>query len=388
MKVLLFDWFAGGHHELYLRHFASVLAEQSEVYIAAPAASHHRLRGVPATICQLEPRPPVDESKHLSTGKRAVAKKELALLDDVAGQVGAQHAIHMFADGVLRVLALRPRRASARLTICLFRPRAHYPSMYSSSLSLVEWSAAQVFERLLKRWRGREDAHAVLTLDEGAALRWNTGAGAPAFWLPEPPVPRSDHAEGDRRGCLVYGSLSARKGIDLLADALSSAPTTAEVLLAGSVPNGYLPCLHDHVRAMQAAGAQVTLWPRQFSEREGLSLLAGARCTVLPYVSHYGMSRVLLESASVGTPVVVHNTGLLGHLVTTNHLGLAVDSRDKWALRTAVEHFTQGGATLGPYVKALQAFAARYSPAAFRAAVEAPYIGDPLYYFTLEGHNC
>jgi hypothetical protein len=69
-------------------------------------------------------------------------------------------------------------------------------------------------------------------------------------------------------------------------------------------------------------GARVELRPRLHSEVEGLRALASARCALLPYHRHSGMSRVLLEACSAGTPVIADNFGLLGYLVRTHGPGI------------------------------------------------------------------
>jgi glycosyltransferase involved in cell wall biosynthesis len=85
------------------------------------------------------------------------------------------------------------------------------------------------------------------------------------------------------------------------------------------------------------------------------------------------MSRVLVEAASVGTPVVVNDYGLLGHLVREHGIGRAVDRRDAGALRAAITTFTGSPAAVAAHQPALRAFAERYSEAAFGAALDRVY---------------
>jgi glycosyltransferase involved in cell wall biosynthesis len=82
------------------------------------------------------------------------------------------------------------------------------------------------------------------------------------------------------------------------------------------------------------------------------------------------MSRVLLESAAVGTPIVAHNWGLLGHLVKSFGLGIATDCRDPVAFRSALDRFAEPHDRL-QYAQALAAFAATYSEASFRERLRA-----------------
>jgi Glycosyl transferases group 1 len=120
-------------------------------------------------------------------------------------------------------------------------------------------------------------------------------------------------------------------------------------------------------RSTRAPHARVpTLTPtpdKPAAQDDGTYGLASANCAVLPYPHHAGMSRVLVQACSVGTPVVAHHFGLLGHLVRTHGLGLSVDCTDPRALREAVLTLadpTQPAA----HAEALRAFA-RYTPDRF-----------------------
>jgi hypothetical protein len=88
------------------------------------------------------------------------------------------------------------------------------------------------------------------------------------------------------------------------------------------------------------------------------------------------MSRVLLEAASVGTPILANEYGLVGDLVRRHGLGATVDCRDRVALHRALLEFSSGAAAkrLAP---ALSTFADRYSFPRFREAVQAPFAAAP-----------
>ena len=183
---------------------------------------------------------------------------------------------------------------------------------------------------------GGGDAQAVFTLDEEAARRW-VACPAQAHWLPEPPVRELPVEDGRRAGGVRHlGRAPRRKGIELLARALTLRPTPMRLVIAGRPADAYVPELERAVASMEASGVAVELRTHAQSELDGLRALAGAACAVLPYPRHPGMSRVLVESCSVGTPVVAHRFGLLGHLVRAHGLGLSVDCHDPEALRSAV----------------------------------------------------
>jgi glycosyltransferase involved in cell wall biosynthesis len=375
-RILLFDWLSGGHHSVYLRRFSETLSAHFDVAVAAPDTTVEELADLGLECFALgERRPTAVNAQSGTWALRSATAKEVELLTHAAERLHADHVVHMYADAALPRLATR-RRLPTPVTIVLFYPRAHYPAVYQTHLPPAERIRAWGKEGLLRAWRRRSDANAVLTLDEEAVRRWIRTRGAPAFWLPEPPLgvlPELDQGRLLRRsGCILYGALAERKGIDLLSRAVSLGPTSLRVTLAGPAGPEFLPRVEGYVSEMRRSGATVDLRARRHSELDGLRALAGSRCAVLPYPRHDGMSRVLLEAASVGTPVVVHDRGLLGHLVLRYRLGLAVDCRNPRALRRAIFNLTEA-TRAEEYADSLARFSALFSPDCFERALLAPF---------------
>jgi glycosyltransferase involved in cell wall biosynthesis len=375
MRILLFDWAHAGHHENHVRRFADALDEGHEVIVAVPDELAARLGDLPASCLALGPAPPVvDTTRFLSLAARRAARRELALFCRAIAEARPDHAIGLYGDGLVRPLATAPA-VGAQTSLSIFRPRWHYPELYGARQPMRHRLAARAFEGALDRWRRRPEAHAVFTLDEGAAAGWSRRRGAPAYALPEPLLntPRKQIALEQRSGCVVVGALAARKGVELLARAMALAPTNVRVVLAGAVEPGYEVTLRESVETMRRAGAEVDLRPRWQSDAEVVDLLAGARCAVLPYLQHYGMSGVLAEAAAVSTPAVVHDWGLLGHEVRRHGLGEAVDCTDAAALRRVVLRFTQHPDEAGRRADDLARYAKRFTPERFREVVRAPF---------------
>jgi glycosyltransferase involved in cell wall biosynthesis len=369
--ILLFDWTSGGHHACYVRRFAEALAPHFRVVAAVPDPVAGEIRNAPLDVHSLgAPRPILDTGRPLPPQHRELALAEIALMRTAVSSVAPDQLLHLYADPVIRRLVQQPA-LGVPTTICLFFPRAHYPSAFGAPLVAKERLRALFLEYLVARWRRRADAHGVLTLDDEAARRWIRRNGAPAYWLPEPPVaglPRASNT-AERRGCVLYGVLAARKGVDVLAAAMVREPIDVPIVIAGAVETGYERTLAGHVSAMQRAGADVDLRARPHRESEALELMAGARCVVLPYIRTFGMSRTLLEAATVGTPVVAHHHGLVGHLVRTHELGLAVDCADPSVLREAMLRLSGDPHACQRYARALARFSAAYSPLRFQGAL-------------------
>jgi glycosyltransferase involved in cell wall biosynthesis len=372
MRIALFDWTSGGHHLLYVRRFVEALSPGAELVVVAPDEALAQIADLDVGSISLgSARPFVDLDRPLAPQHRELAERELDLFRETASRSGADHLVHLYADPVIRRLVQRPP-FPLPVTLCAFFARAHYPTSYASPLAPRELLRAWFLEYLVRRWQGRPDAHALFTLDEDAARRWSRRGRAPAFWLPEPPIPSVPAPAEERAGCLLYGTLAPRKGLDLIARAVNLAPTSLRIVLAGEVEPGFLRALERDANAMRESGADVDLRLRRHSEEDGLRAIARARCVLLPYLNHYTASRVLLEAATVGTPVVAHHRGLLGHLVRLHELGLSVDCTDPSALRDAMLELTKPGST-ERYLEPLRRFAARYASERFRDAVSVPF---------------
>jgi len=163
--------------------------------------------------------------------------------------------------------------------------------------------------------------------------------------------------------------MAGRKGVDLLERAVTRSPPGLRIVIAGTVYTNFEEQLDQHVRAMRDSGADVHVRGRTQSESEGLAMLAGGLCAVLPYPRHYGMSRVLLEAAAVGTPVVAHEFGLIGHFVRDHGLGAAVDCRDPAAFADAIQRFTTDDGAPAHFARRLDAFAKKFSFSVFQHAL-------------------
>jgi glycosyltransferase involved in cell wall biosynthesis len=368
MRIALFDWVAGGHHPIYMQRFAQALRAEAEVVVAAPEETIRQIDddSLPTVSLGL-PRPDIPRRRQLAADWRKVMRNEVRLLERVVDESDPDHLVHLGADAVLPYLVRRPQFRRP-VTVLIFYPRAHYPTAFQTPLRLGERTRANAKELLIGAWRRRKDSHALLTLDEEAAQRWRTRRGATAYWIPEPPVLIPDAVDShERRGCIVYGALAERKGIDLVADAVALSVVSLHVTIAGESNPAFLPRLNELVTHMRRAGATVDLRLHRHTETEGLRALARAKCALLTYPLHNGMSRVLLEACAVGTPVIVHNRGLLGYLVRRHGIGEAVDCRDPVALRRAILELTDGAA--GRYDDSLARFASRYSRERFQQKV-------------------
>jgi glycosyltransferase involved in cell wall biosynthesis len=361
-RVLLFDWTEGGHHEEYLSYVARALRGDASVAIAAPESARGHLESE-GDFVSLGPSRPVVAAEE--RGKLLAAER--AALFGAIRRARATHGVHMFADELVPYLARGPR-APAQISSLIFRKASHYPLRFRSHLYLKELRREYAFDAWLWLWRQRPDAGAALLFDELAARLAARTPGAPVVWLPEAPVelPPSVSTTGERAGVAMTGALDWRKGIHHLADAVALRRTDMRVTLAGRPVAGYEDELQAHVEQMRGAGAEVDLRDRWIEPDEYLEVLSGARVIAAPYPRHRGMSRLIVEAAAAGTPVVADRYGLLGRLVREHRLGLVVNSARPAEFRGALDQFLWSDDVDR---EALRRFAGRYTQARFRSAL-------------------
>ncbi|HZQ80478.1 MAG TPA: glycosyltransferase [Gaiellaceae bacterium] len=356
--MVIYEPQAWGHAETYLMRLVEAIGSRADVVVAAP----RRL------LVRLDPSLPTyevpDHSGRFATLRRVDSFRR------VVRSLNAGLGFYLSGDKALPLLAFMPRLHSKQAVLML-RPRE--PGVPEAGRP--EWLSRLYFcaqEIAVAVWRARRDASVIFTLDERVANRWSKRSGSGRIaWLPEPPVQIAGDAlsptEPERSGVLLYGSLTPRKGVERLAAAmkvLSESSRGMTVTLAGAVDQAYAPELMRVVREMRSNGITVELQLERLSEEGCLRLLRSAEVCAVPYVNHRGMSRVLLEAAVCGTPVVAEDYGLIGHLVNSHGLGVAVDCSDPNALAAATvsaRRETRRGD--------LEKFASRYSTDQFAAAL-------------------
>jgi glycosyltransferase involved in cell wall biosynthesis len=335
MKICLFDWNAGGHHNFYARSFAEALRGSAEVIVAGSDPLLASLDdGIPRySLGEARPRPGVEAG----LDKAALAERELRLLREAAEATGVDHLVVLFADPVLRWLA-SAEPLPCRVSIFIMFATAHFPGAYGLPLTPRERLSAEFKEWNIRRWRRRSDAGVLFGLDAAAVERWQGRHGAPAVWLPEPVLevaPRA-RAAAEKNGCFLFGYFDERKGMDRLADALGRDCEGLELALYGDVAPEYREQLQGHLSRLEQGGLSLETDFRRVPYADAMEKMSRSRCALLSFGWRPSGSRVLLEAAAARTPVVVGSDSAVGKLVERHGLGLMADPSDPAALREAI----------------------------------------------------
>jgi glycosyltransferase involved in cell wall biosynthesis len=251
-------------------------------------------------------------------------------------------------------LALGFGAGGRRLSGTLFRPSIHYPLLGCYEPTWSE-RIRDLRKALLYRLMLRNPAVArILSLDcffpNYAATHFPNGAKVVPLNDPaHPPMNVStederlaDRLPSGRITFVLFGFLSERKGIRVLMQALQVLPDHVAgrvgVLAAGNVD--------PHIRAQvitdieQLTAARPRLWfhleDRRLTRGEIQAVVNRASVVLAPYQRFVGASGVMLWAAKAGKPILTQALGLIGYLVRTYRLGLAVDTNDPRALADGI----------------------------------------------------
>lgn len=247
-------------------------------------------------------------------------------------------------------LALGLGAEGRKISGILFRPSVHYRLLGHYAPTWPE-RLRDLRKALLYRLMLRNpDVGRILSLDrffpDYAAAHFAHGAKVVPLDDPaHPPMNVSPHDErladllpAGRVTFVLFGFLSERKGICVLLKALQLLPEHVAgrvgVLAAGNLD----PRIRPHVVAdvKRLAATRPHLWfhleDRRLDREEIQVVVNRASVVLAPYQRFVGASGVMLWAAKAGKPILTQALGLIGNLVRTYQLGLAVDTSTPRAL--------------------------------------------------------
>lgn len=228
-------------------------------------------------------------------------------------------------------------------------------------------AAMTTTHRVLGTWKRQVDAYIAMTRFQQAKL---VQAGVPAEKLHLKPNFAPDLGPGEMHGprggyAMYLGRLSPEKGVGVLLDAWRRLGGAVPLKIVGGGP------MQAEVEAVAAAVPGIT-WLRGQSYEQVQTLMREAELLIVPSINFEGFPRVIVEAASMGTPIVASRLGSMGELIEAGVTG---------------EHFTAGdGADLAAVVTRLWADKPRLIP--MRQAIRAKFVrelSDEVNYRMLSG---
>ncbi len=127
---------------------------------------------------------------------------------------------------------------------------------------------------------------------------------------------------------LVYGSITLRKGVAELLNALNKAdfPDNVDVMLAGKISPPIKAKISElWVESLITKGRLIVL-DRFISKNEESAVFAASDMVWLGYRNHYTPSGVLLQAAAAGKPILASDKGVIAWQVRKYNLGRIVNS--------------------------------------------------------------
>ncbi len=367
MKVLIFEPHAIGHHGPYLQWMATGLVERGfEVTIVTlpETMAHPSMRALAKTafnkgaglqlIGAAAPRalPSGEMGGALSLVAREHAYWRLfrAWYKAYANNVSPDVVYLPYLDYCLYAIGLLGSPFDdcpwAGLTM---RPSFHYRAM---GVMAPRPALAGVKKALFFRVLREHHLHKLLTIDEPLAnyLTDTRKVSNKASFFPEPAefveLPARSEAKrmfslaSERKLILLYGAVTARKGVVELLRALATPmfSPVVDVLLAGKVSEpGVLEMLAEPwVRTLRDAG-RLKILDRFIEPAEEFTLFAAADIIWLGYWGHYNASGVLVQAANAGRPLLACEEGVLGWQTQRHGLGRTVNPADTAEVAAAVD---------------------------------------------------
>jgi glycosyltransferase involved in cell wall biosynthesis len=371
VRICLFDWNESGHHAEIAKAFERALHPGPDVILAAAETTLESIGAVRAETLSLgAARPRPAGAGGSGPTKSELAERELDLIAATVEKVKPDHLVLLWGEPVLRWLLRRPSLPTA-VSIYVALSRLHYPRRYGTRFGAREWASAAFKELNLLRWARRSDSYAAFCIDGYAARRLSRYPGIDAHDLGEPPLSHFPDAvpPGEKSGCILFGHLDERKGVDRIAAAMESGCEGIGLKVFGEPAPEYRQQLEHELERMRKGGVLVDARLHRLPYAEAMEGIARSRTALLSFGWVPVGSRVLLEAAAAGTPVIGADRGAVGHLVRGNGLGLTVDPGDPAALRAAIQALAMDPGAPQRYAASLGAYSEKLSERRYRRKI-------------------
>lgn len=370
-RVLLFDLESNGHHASYINHLLTLYFDTQPSFelflVVSPdfITKHHeiihefKLNNKEAGCLQIIS---ISKTELLAINNAMILPKKIIciwkILKRYAENLNIDHCIVMWFDHLLQFpLSLHFSFPCAISGIC-FRPMFHYlhwqDKIMPFSHRVKAWR-----QKILYYWAVRHPKlHTLFCLDPFVPESINKLSRHPkALYLPDPVasyrgsidqqvlnhLKHSLGIEPERKIFLFFGAIAARKGIykilealKLLDDATSQKST---LLLVGEIVHTEdIEPITQAIEKLKTHSAVEIVFHNQFvTDIEMHHYFSLTDVVLAPYLKHVGMSGILLQAAAAGKPVISSNYGLMGQMIDTYSLGLAVDTELPAAIAGAIQ---------------------------------------------------
>jgi len=232
-------------------------------------------------------------------------------------------------------------------------PAVVHGCYHDSRVATVPVVAALATHRVLRT--NNRAADAIIVLSEFARSKLIASGLAPDRLHVKPNFVDPDPGERDGQGeYFVYvGRLSEYKGIPTLIDAWNIMDDPPLLKIAGSGP------LRNIVEAAASTNPRIE-YLGQVALADVPTILGDASFSIMPSVTYEGFPKAIVESFSVGTPVIASELGSLTELIEPFRTGLLFEADSPASLAQAVRDAAAGSALQQMRREARKEYVLRY----------------------------
>lgn len=368
--VMLFELSVGGHYAAYIMHLVKYWRDRAipgQLAIVVSPKFYQQHADVVDIALSCEQKNinfvaiSTEEEAVLTPRKSPVHRAHRAfqqwqLLCKYARLLKATQCLIMYVDTFQSPLALN-LKSPCPVSGIYFRPTFHYGEFTHNALSrkekLQQWREKIVLPRVLHH----SHLQTLFCLDPFAVKHMDQfSSKAKLLYLPDP-VQVYSHSEAeieqlkadlgieaDRQIFLLFGALSARKGIHQLLQAMSLVPShlcqKMCLLLVGSISSQDQSSVERAIAEVSASQPLQIITRNQYIPDQAIQpYLQIADVILAPYQRHVGMSSILVRAAAAQKPVLGSDYGLMGEIVRRYRLGVTVDSTNPEALANGLSKF-------------------------------------------------
>ncbi|MBN3894910.1 MAG: glycosyltransferase [Nostoc sp. NOS(2021)] len=364
---MLFDLATGGHHPSYISHLINYcceaklpinldivvspkfIDEHSDVVKISLDRNSSQIRFIPITVEEYS-----DFISNHSLVKRIF--REWNLYCKYARELKAEHCLLMYLD-TLQLPIVLGKKSPCKFSGIYFRPTFHYKEFDNYTFSRKDIFRQWRQKLLLSGVLNNPQFQCLFSLDPFAIKHIEKlHSQAKVFHLADPvriykseqykieQLRQKIRIDPDKKIFLLFGTLTNRKGIYQLLDAIQLLPSDICeklcLLLVGSISSTDKISIQSQIKKIsQSLPVQIIIRDEFIAEENVHLYFQLADVILAPYQKHVGMSGILLLAAAAQKPVLSSNYGLMGQLVRHNRLGITVDSTSPQAIANGIIDF-------------------------------------------------
>ena len=339
-RILLFDTITDGHHPDYLIHIIGFYSGNKEIELFVATGESFKT--------QFEKRQkaednawgdnvtflPIPTEKIASIHSKPIYLRSIIewnLLIGMAKKINASHALLMYFD-YYQLGILLGKKSPCPVSAIYFRPnfsendQGIYPRIKKWMLSKVLQSGQIqnlfcLVHALVPYMKEQQTRTRIIPICDPIKQFHVSNSEVIAF-------KNKFNVPTDKKIFLNFGYLDDRKGMEVFIDACAILPNEALtkicLLLAGPVPPYYEKIIEAKLATLPAL--EVIRCYGYLPAREVEICFKISDVILILYQDFLNMSSVLIRAAMANKPSFATNTGMIGSLVSSNHVGITVDA--------------------------------------------------------------